>query len=87
MNYKSLGFFFLLCFIIMMEFGLSNGQTDRERVCRQPIVTGSCRGYFPRFAYVPSERSCQRFIYGGCNGNLNNFEYLIHCEMFCEGVN
>uniref|UniRef100_A0A8C7WV87 BPTI/Kunitz inhibitor domain-containing protein n=1 Tax=Oryzias sinensis TaxID=183150 RepID=A0A8C7WV87_9TELE len=46
--------------------------------CLQPVRTGSCRAAFPRFFYNASSGSCSSFIYGGCDGNDNNFES--HCR-------
>ncbi|XP_051174692.1 inducible serine protease inhibitor 2-like isoform X1 [Leptopilina boulardi] len=86
MNYKFLVFFLLFCVTFTIEFGQSNGH-HRERICRLPLETGSCRANLRRYGYVPSERSCQRFQYGGCDGNENNFRTKDACERFCQGVN
>uniref|UniRef100_A0A8C9L2V7 BPTI/Kunitz inhibitor domain-containing protein n=1 Tax=Serinus canaria TaxID=9135 RepID=A0A8C9L2V7_SERCA len=41
-------------------------------LCSAPPVTGPCRAAFPRWFYVPAEKSCREFTYGGCRGNANN---------------
>jgi hypothetical protein len=55
--------------------------TDR---CSQPAETGHCRALFPRYFYNISSRSCEEFIYGGCEGNENNFESVQECSQHCE---
>eukprot|EP00118_Oscarella_pearsei_P024673 m.306566 g.306566 ORF g.306566 m.306566 type:complete len:1681 (+) comp41359_c0_seq1:127-5169(+) len=54
-------------------------------VCSQPPVTGRCRGYFPRFFYNMTSKSCEKFIYGGCAGNDNNFATVKECAEKCVG--
>ncbi|XP_051174695.1 trypsin inhibitor-like [Leptopilina boulardi] len=86
MNYKFLTFFLLFCVMFITEFVQSNGN-NRERICRLPLVTGPCEALIRRYGYVPSVRACQQFIYGGCDGNANNFRTKNECERFCRDVN
>jgi hypothetical protein len=53
--------------------------------CQQPLETGSCNAYFPKYGFNPTNRYCQRFIYGGCGGNDNSFDTLSECEATCGG--
>ncbi|KAM9121489.1 uncharacterized protein ACDP82_015265 [Pangshura tecta] len=53
-------------------------------ICRLPPETGPCKQYIPRFYYSPASRMCKRFIYGGCQGNRNNFRTLLECERACR---
>jgi hypothetical protein len=39
---------------------------------------------FPRFGYDDSAGGCVQFVYGGCNGNANNFETLAACVARCH---
>ncbi|KAI9566029.1 hypothetical protein GHT06_009828 [Daphnia sinensis] len=48
--------------------------------CYQPMQKGLCRGFFERYYYNPSSRSCQSFIYSGCGENANNFRSLSECS-------
>ncbi|XP_022094920.1 papilin-like [Acanthaster planci] len=54
-----------------------------EDVCSLPKVTGPCRGYFPVFGYDAMMGSCDKFIYGGCQGNANRFQTREACLIAC----
>ncbi|MCL4140277.1 UNVERIFIED_CONTAM: hypothetical protein GTU68_000915 [Idotea baltica] len=43
-----------------------------------------CRASFKRYFYNASANQCQEFIFGGCQGNDNNFPSLESCKMECE---
>ncbi|KAM9584012.1 WAP, Kazal, immunoglobulin, Kunitz and NTR domain-containing protein 1 [Trichechus inunguis] len=51
--------------------------------CVLPAVRGPCPGREPRWAYSPLLRQCHPFVYGGCEGNSNNFESREACEGAC----
>ncbi|XP_041353663.1 papilin-like isoform X2 [Gigantopelta aegis] len=55
-----------------------------ENVCKLPSVTGHCHGYFKRWHYDSHTEKCQEFVYGGCEGNPNNFETKSSCEGKCR---
>ena len=46
-------------------------------------MIGDCEGALERFYFEPSTQTCEPFIYGGCNGNANNFETLAECVATC----
>nr|XP_011425447.2 papilin isoform X1 [Crassostrea gigas] len=54
-----------------------------RKVCYQPKVPGPCRGAIPRWWYNKRTGRCQRFIYGGCKGNSNNFTSKLACLRRC----
>ncbi|MGH0126125.1 UNVERIFIED_CONTAM: hypothetical protein FKN15_025482 [Acipenser sinensis] len=58
-------------------------QSDK---CHAPIKVGPCRAAFPSFNYDPVNQTCREFIYGGCEGNANNYDSREECERTCAGV-
>ncbi|KAL8614574.1 hypothetical protein ACOMHN_066716 [Nucella lapillus] len=58
--------------------------SDPNMVCRMPKEPGTCRAYFPRWHYDWDTRTCRQFVYGGCQGNSNNFETQQDCLNFCQ---
>nr|P0DN17.1 RecName: Full=U-actitoxin-Avd3p; Short=U-AITX-Avd3p; AltName: Full=AsKC13; Flags: Precursor [Anemonia viridis] len=69
---------FLLCFFLVADvsYGI-NGD------CELPKVVGPCRASHPRYYYNSSSKRCEKFNYGGCRGNANNFHTLEECEKVC----
>ena len=62
--------------------GATGGSTSPS-LCELPAQSGSCNAYFPRFFHNAETGFCESFIYGGCEGNENNFETLAECEAAC----
>uniref|UniRef100_A0A8B9NFP3 BPTI/Kunitz inhibitor domain-containing protein n=1 Tax=Accipiter nisus TaxID=211598 RepID=A0A8B9NFP3_9AVES len=52
--------------------------------CTVPQVTGPCCASFLRWYYSLANRTCQRFIYGGCQGNKNNYQHEEECLKCCS---
>jgi len=59
---------------------ISSDETD---LCSLPVEVGPCRGYFPKWFYNSTSQRCEKFIYGGCQGNENRFETRELCESAC----
>merc|ERR1719410_227376 len=51
--------------------------------CELPKVVGPCRAAVARYYYDASRGQCERFFYGGCKGNANNFDTQADCEAKC----
>lgn len=51
--------------------------------CEQEMDEGPCRGSFERWYYDKNSKSCQRFRFGGCKGNSNNFISESACQQKC----
>jgi len=54
----------------------------------QPNITTvlPCRAFIPRYFYNDTAQQCEMFIYGGCDGNDNNFETAAECRQNCSGI-
>lgn len=55
------------------------------KICLQPKIPGPCRAYFERWYYDSAKGRCLKFVYGGCDGNHNNFKTTKECETACPG--
>lgn len=60
---------------------LEKGKPD---LCFLEDDVGICRAYITRYFYNNQTRQCEPFAYGGCLGNLNNFESLEECKSTCD---
>ena len=58
----------------------------KYQLCTLPVEVGACRAAIPRHFYNAERGECESFIYGGCNGNENNFEKAEDCEAMCASV-
>ncbi|XP_026549126.1 kunitz/BPTI-like toxin [Notechis scutatus] len=56
---------------------------DRPRFCHLPPNPGPCRATITRFYYNSDSKQCEKFTYGGCHGNANNFETKDKCHYTC----
>ncbi|KAL4662341.1 hypothetical protein H8957_014746 [Semnopithecus entellus] len=59
-------------------------QQEKPDFCFLEEDPGICRGYITRYFYNNQSKQCERFKYGGCLGNMNNFETLEECKNTCE---
>ncbi|XP_054928944.1 actinia tenebrosa protease inhibitors-like [Dermacentor andersoni] len=66
------------------EMTCDAGPTPKNDTCYLPMKVGPCFGYFPRYYYNATTNSCNQFIYGGCQGNANNFATLEKCRSACS---
>ena len=55
----------------------------RPDFCNLDAEAGKCMAYFPRFYFDRHDGKCKQFIYGGCEGNHNNFEKIEDCQNTC----
>jgi hypothetical protein len=53
-------------------------------ICELQPVKGPCDGHIPRFYYNVDAGTCKEFIYGGCEGNQNNFKTREKCKATCK---
>ncbi|XP_059951868.1 papilin [Mesoplodon densirostris] len=53
--------------------------------CLLPSAHGSCTDWAARWYFIASVGRCNRFWYGGCHGNANNFASEEACVSSCRG--
>ena len=69
--------------VLLLE-GLMVSPCQRlPQTCLLPKVTGVCRAAFVRYYFDKVSGRCKTFIYGGCQGNQNNFRNLKDCLRKC----
>ncbi|XP_064463608.1 actinia tenebrosa protease inhibitors-like [Ornithodoros turicata] len=68
----------------IVDAPISDNQ-ELPRICYQPKDPGHCEAYFERYYYDSVEGICKKFIYGGCQGNSNNFKTIEQCNITCGG--
>ncbi|XP_061398188.1 kunitz-like toxin PcKuz3 [Musca vetustissima] len=57
----------------------------KDPICGLPSgVIGICRAEIPKFTYNADTNECISFVYGGCQGNENNFVTKEECEEKCK---
>ncbi|XP_041359220.1 uncharacterized protein LOC121375695 [Gigantopelta aegis] len=54
-----------------------------HELCALPMKIGTCRAAFPRYFFNIHTMECEMFIYGGCDGNDNNFGTEAECHQAC----
>jgi len=59
------------------------GCPEYDSVCDMKLVPGPCRAYLEKYFYNATSGNCEKFVYGGCKGNQNNFNSLLSCRIRC----
>ncbi|CAG0924842.1 unnamed protein product, partial [Notodromas monacha] len=57
-----------------------------EARCTLQLNRGRCYAYMPRYFFNMDSKKCEKFIYGGCLGNGNNFRTFAVCNAACSGT-
>jgi hypothetical protein len=65
--------------------GAGSGGSPGGEACTAPAVTGTCEAYFERWYHDVVTGLCRPFVYGGCDGNANNYETVEECQKACPG--
>lgn len=73
-------------FLALLVIGVKSREDFDESssdICNQERKPGRCMAIFPRWYYNSAWKNCTKFIYGGCQGNKNNFKTKDECERTC----
>ncbi|KAL7990136.1 hypothetical protein Chor_010490 [Crotalus horridus] len=63
--------------------GGQKSQTPVNSTCQLPADKGPCDKLELRWFYNSESKRCERFLYGGCYGNANNFKDINECDRRC----
>ncbi|BFZ15284.1 hypothetical protein BsWGS_18323 [Bradybaena similaris] len=61
------------------------GLSPMPLYCSDKPEAGPCRASFKRYYFSKTTMECHTFVYGGCQGNENNFHTLRDCNLACLG--
>ncbi|VDK71749.1 unnamed protein product [Anisakis simplex] len=66
-------------------FLYQGGQQEQENIhpCEQPRETGPCDRFVTKWYYNKADGTCNRFHYGGCEGNANRYDTENACKAEC----
>uniref|UniRef100_UPI00398F387B carboxypeptidase inhibitor SmCI-like n=1 Tax=Pristiophorus japonicus TaxID=55135 RepID=UPI00398F387B len=78
--------------LLVVDCGATVRAPDRKRqklvygheICTLKADGGRCKGLNKRYYFNIFTQKCEEFIYGGCNGNENNFETKKKCLAKCK---
>ncbi|XP_073162229.1 tissue factor pathway inhibitor isoform X5 [Lepidochelys kempii] len=75
-----------MCVVSEVLVKKTRGRFKKEKpdFCFMEQDPGICRGYFSRYFYNKESQQCEKFKYGGCLGNQNNFKALEECQIACQ---
>ncbi|RWS05096.1 hypothetical protein B4U79_02567 [Dinothrombium tinctorium] len=59
---------------------------EKQAICALKPEVGPCEALIQRYYHNATTKACERFTYGGCAGNENNFKTLAECRQFCSRV-
>ncbi|XP_004595222.2 kunitz-type protease inhibitor 2 isoform X1 [Ochotona princeps] len=76
----------LLASLLLCRAEAAGGGRTIHDFCRVSLVVGRCRASIPRWWYNATDGTCQQFVYGGCEGNDNNYLSKEQCLEKCAGV-
>lgn len=69
----------ILGFILFLEEEVSSVDPN----CKLIPETGPCRAYIPKYYFDNTTKTCQDFVWGGCEGSVP-FDTLVECNNSCQ---
>ncbi|KAM6202307.1 tissue factor pathway inhibitor 2 [Rhynchocyon petersi] len=76
----------LLLPLLLLGTAAQTPAENNVEICLLPLDRGPCRALIPSFYYDRYTQSCRKFMYGGCEGNANNFDYRADCKKACSHI-
>ncbi|ULT97722.1 hypothetical protein L3Y34_005506 [Caenorhabditis briggsae] len=58
-----------------------------QTLCTEPLRVGDCKQSVRQFWYNAETKTCESFLYTGCQGNNNRFNSLNECQSYCKNIN
>ncbi|OPL20549.1 hypothetical protein AM593_00866, partial [Mytilus galloprovincialis] len=77
---------YYILLVVVLQIHYIEGRSEPRPVrdpCYLPKKTGFCRAAFRRYFYNADTGNCERFTYGECRGNENNFKTIRECRRTC----
>ena len=75
---------FVICSPAKKDKKSKHEKEPENAQCLLPKVTGRCKAANRRFYFNKETSKCEKFIYGGCGGNANNFGTMADCQKHCS---
>ncbi|OWK02927.1 hypothetical protein Celaphus_00008014, partial [Cervus elaphus hippelaphus] len=63
---------------------IQDQEASKPTFCMEPQLKGDCKATIMRYFYNAKTGLCERFRYGGCGGNRNNFLTKEECMKTCS---
>lgn len=67
----------------MSNFWIDFFLVPDKNICNLRPDSGMCLAYFERYYFEKTSGECKIFVFGGCGGNMNNFETFEECAKSC----
>ena len=77
---------FCCCYINKAAEDEAKLEMQKKEMCMLPMEKGPCKEVHEKYYFDTKTGKCGKFIFGGCFGNLNNFESADECESTCHAL-
>ncbi|KAL8165184.1 UNVERIFIED_CONTAM: hypothetical protein K2H54_033108 [Gekko kuhli] len=75
------------CFLLLLgQVCAWTYSEDNREICLLREDKGPCGAKINVWYYDRYSQTCQKFVFGGCGGNDNNFPSQAECELTCYNI-